>query len=272
MRTAALTLLLASTIAAAAPAPVPAPAPTAPAAAKPGPKPAEEPVPKARKPSAHKQPEAKLPSFLSMLGPVSLVRQVPLRSSPGRYIEFVVEGLPKDTDVGAFRIAELGPALKGSRWLEMTGGSYGLGTQGVRIQTRGVEDGNVERMIIAIPGFPPMELPIHDFELVDELEGKDGKEAPAGPDASTSFAGLQIASDATARKASREKITVPLGTFECDHWILESPGHRYDYWLADDPAVPFLGTVKVTDGRLSVVAQKAGTDATARIQVPPRNR
>jgi hypothetical protein len=69
-------------------------------------------------------------------------------------------------------------------------------------------------------------------------------------------------------------VTVPLGTFACDHWVVELPRRkeRMDVWTTKDERVPFNGAVKMVSPTGTALARKVGTDASARIAVPAEHR
>lgn len=246
-------LALASALLAAAPvlaAPPPAPPPAA-AHAEDDHAPLPKPLPRGvQAPS----PAAALPPFLGVFGPGELVAKTGFRSAPGRYIVYRV-GAKSGEVVGTARYQEVGPPIRGARWVEFLASMDGTSLSGFRMLVRGDGVGNVERLIARTPETAPLELPLDtvDVEELPELLG-------------------QGALGERLKKVGREKITVPLGTFETDHWTLEVKGKRFDWWTTTDPKVPFTGAVKMSIGEGVGVAVEVGTNAVGHIAVPAKAR
>lgn len=220
----------------------------------------KEPVPKAlaRTPKETGQGSS-LPAFLGFFGPAALIEKTGFRSVPGRWISF-------DLAPGAsMRLQEVAGAPQGSRWIELLAETGGATSNGVRLLARGPADGNVTRLIASMPGFPALEFPLDSGAL--SLDDEDAS-VPSGPIDTAAFA------FGKPRLAGRESLTVPLGTFACDHWVVELPGRkeRMEVWTTKDERVPFTGAVKMVSPTGTALARKVGTDASARIAVPPRQR
>lgn len=245
-------LLLLSTSALAAPAVAPAKKAEAPLP-KPAPRDGDAPDGKVR---------AKLPPFLGLFGPAALLQKTGFRSAPGRWIEFALEGPKSETSGGAMRLQEVGPAIAGARWIEVLATSGGTDSSGLRMLARGDKDGNLERMIASMPNFPAMEFPLDSIDL---SAAKDDQPA-AGPVSVTEFA------TGVPRKLGRETVTVPLGKFDCDHWLVEAEAGQMEFWISSDPKVPFNGAVKLSSPDGVATATKVGTDAASKIPVPQKTR
>jgi len=67
------------------------------------------------------------------------------------------------------------------------------------------------------------------------------------------------------RKVGSESITVPAGTFVCDHW---TKGKGYDIWV--NPKISPFSTVKEVDLNSTTVLVKVITDATDHITGTPK--
>lgn len=228
----------------------PAPAPTAPAKgnAKKGP-----PL-KAHDP---KKGRLKLPAFFGVFGPSSLIQKTGFRSAPGRYVEYRIG------NTGAsLRMQEVGPTTPGARWIEFFTSGGNLGEGGMRLLVRGDKDGNVERAIAMMPTLPALEIPLETVSF--ERPGTDGQPMPLPTP--------NLPLDIPVEVVGREKLTVPLGTFDTTHYRLKSDEGIFDYWIAPGSDVPFLGAVRFSQGGQTVEAVKVGSDATPKIAVPVKAR
>jgi hypothetical protein len=224
---------------------------------------AKEAVPKAlaRGPKTTK-PGSGLPAFLGFFGPAALVEKTGFRSAPGRWISF-------DLSQGgaAMRLQEVAGGPPGARWVELLAEVGGTSNTGVKILARGLADGNVERLVASMPGYPALEFPLEGGTVSLGEDEEDGR-VPSGPIDTGAFA------FGTPRLAGRESVTVPLGTFVCDHWVVELPGkkERMEVWTTKDDRVPFNGAVKMVSPTGTALARKVGADATVRIAVPAERR
>jgi len=198
----------------------------------------------------------KLPPFFGLFGSSELISKLGFRSRVGRFVEYKID--PKDKAAAptqTLRIAEVGPEVPGARWIEVVAQGPNGDGQGLRILTRGEKDGNVERIVARVGGMPSMEFPL-------EAVGPDGGSGIA-------MASGQMLS--SPKHVGKESITVPLGQFQADHWVLESAQkQKLELWTTSDEKVPFVGILKMTTDQGFAVASKVGTDATSIIQVPPR--
>jgi hypothetical protein len=200
----------------------------------------------------------KLPPFLGLFGTEEMLAKHGFRSRPGTFVDFEVDPNSKPRGAGqehGYRLAEVGPAVPGGRWIEMVSTSSGIGQQGIRILTRGDKSGNLERMIGRAGGLPPMEFPL-DTVSIEAIGG-----------------GVKGLTDLSlpAKLVGKEVVTTPLGKFNTDHWVVDvGRGHRLEFWFTDDEKIPFSGMVKMVNDEGSVLAAKVGTNATETIAVPPR--
>jgi len=257
-----LVTFVASTVLAA-----PAPAPLPPSQAS-APRTTPEPVPKARPRGAEAaSTKPKIPAFMGIFGPTSFLKQVGLRSSPGRWAEFETPKPASGTKPQRMRIAEVGPAPAGARWIEFSGDIAEDEHVAFRMQFRGSDDGNLERLLIKPPLMPAMEFPVDSYEVLNRMADESGHDHGSQlPSEGT--VGRALPANTTARNVGTEKLVVPAGTFECDHWILEAEWLRQDYWTTKDPKVPFSGVVKMITETGTAVLVATGTDAKPTIAVP----
>lgn len=205
-----------------------------------------------------------IPAFLGIFGPVELIAKSGFNSAPGKWIEYELLSLAATELAGSntMRIQEVGPTPRGSRWLEMLVTTEEAGTAGVRMLVKGESDGNVERVIAKAPQMPPIEFPVSSADFSGLSLG-----ASTSPDGSG-----EMTRGGVLRHVGQEKIKVPLGTFLCEHWVLDNGERQFDFWLATDQSIPFIRAVKFTTEEGTAVATKTGTDAKATILVPGPRR
>jgi hypothetical protein len=69
-------------------------------------------------------------------------------------------------------------------------------------------------------------------------------------------------------KVGVETITVPAGTFVCDHYRKQEPQGTVDVWISDK--VPPYGMVKMSSGERTTVLEKVLSNETSHIQGEPQ--
>lgn len=219
-------------------------------------------------PKPFKAPEAAskvgIPAFLGVFGPVELIAKSGFNSAPGKWIEYELLSLAGTELVGSntMRLQEVGPTPRGNRWIEMLVTTEEAGTAGVRMLVKGESDGNVERVIAKAPQMPPIEFPV---------SSADFSGLSLGPTATRDGSG-EMTRGGELRHVGQEKIKVPLGTFVCEHWVLDNGQRQFDFWLATDQSIPFIRAVKFTTEEGTAVATKTGVDAKGTILVPGPRR
>lgn len=200
-----------------------------------------------------------IPAFLGIFGPVELIEKAGFTSSPGKWIEYeLVPHGAVGVSEHSMRIQEVGPSPRGSRWIEMIVKVQGTGTAGIRMLVKGERDGNIERVIAKAPDMPPIEFPVGVADA-----------------ASFPMAGMRKADGTRGgvlTRVGQEKVKVPLGTFLCDHWVLDNGDRKYDLWLATDTSIPFTRAIKFTTDEGVALARAVGNDATGVILVPGPRR
>ena len=111
----------------------------------------------------------------------------------------------------------------------------------------------IKRMIMQPPGRPPMEMPAGMMGM-----GRAGA-APSTPSASNPVQG---------EKVGAESVTVPAGTFECDHYRSTADGKTTDVW-ASTKVAPY-GLVKMTSADATMVLEKVLEHETSQITGEPQ--
>jgi hypothetical protein len=108
----------------------------------------------------------------------------------------------------------------------------------------------VKRMIMQMPGRPPMEMPMGMMGM-----GQRGQGAGAGD-------------TSPGEKVGLETITVPAGTFECEHYRKQEPQGTVDVWISSK--VSPYGMVKMSSGDRTTVLEKVLSNETSHIQGEPQ--
>jgi len=110
---------------------------------------------------------------------------------------------------------------------------------------------DIKRLIMQPPGRPAMEMPASVMAMMKQ-------HAPSNKDATKNL----------GHKIGTESITVPAGTFECDHYRTQEEGSPVDLWLSTK--VSPYGVVKMVRNDSTMVLQKVLTNATSHIKGQPQ--
>lgn len=109
-----------------------------------------------------------------------------------------------------------------------------------------------QRMIVQAAGRPPMEIPVNMMNgAMAQAQARTGSGAGAGLGA----------------KISSETITVPAGTFECDHYSSTYNGKTADVWISSK--VSPYGLVKMKSDDSSMELQAVLDHETSKITAEP---
>jgi hypothetical protein len=113
----------------------------------------------------------------------------------------------------------------------------------------------ISRMIVQTAGQPPMELPTG---MMNMQMGRGGRGAGADT----------VGAHGMGTKVGTESITVPAGTFECDHYTSTSAdGKKADVWLSTK--VSPYGLVKMVSSDANMELQKVLEHETSQIKGEP---
>lgn len=107
----------------------------------------------------------------------------------------------------------------------------------------------IQRMIMQAPGQPPMEMPVSMLK------------------AHMANATAQGGAHGLGEKVGAEKVTVPAGTFECDHYRSTANGNTADVWISTK--VSPYGLVKMTSGDTKMELLKVLDHETSQITGEP---
>ena len=138
-------------------------------------------------------------------------------------------------------------------WMEIRSENPGMPGEMVMKQliVTGVDKPQIKRMIMQMPGRPPMEMPMGMMSGM----GQRGQGAGAGD-------------TSPGEKVGSETITVPAGTFECDHYRKQEPRGTVDVWISSK--VPPYGMVKMSSGEMTMVLEKVLSNETSHIKGEPQ--
>ena len=106
----------------------------------------------------------------------------------------------------------------------------------------------IKRMIMQSPGQAPMEMPMM---MMGMMKGKE-----------------QASSEGMGEKLGTESVTVPAGTFLCDHYRSTTKAGTADLWVS--AKVPPYGMVKMTSADMSMVLVKVLSGETSQIKGEPQ--
>jgi hypothetical protein len=109
----------------------------------------------------------------------------------------------------------------------------------------------IKRMIMQPPGRPAVEMP------VAMMMGM-GQRAQ----------GVRTGDTSPGEKVGTETITVPAGTFECDHYRKQEPSGPVDVWISSK--VSPYGVVKMSSQEMTMVLAKSLSNETSHIKGEPQ--
>jgi hypothetical protein len=110
----------------------------------------------------------------------------------------------------------------------------------------------IKRMIMQPPEHPPMEIPKGMMGMMKQHMAQNGNAQKNG----------------MGEKIGTESITVPAGTFECDHFRRQENGKPVDYWISSK--VPPYSLVKMSGPDTSMVLEKVLSGETTHIKGEPQ--
>jgi hypothetical protein len=108
---------------------------------------------------------------------------------------------------------------------------------------------DIKRMIMQPPGQQPMEMPVG-------MMHRGPQQAPPGEDTDP------------GKKIGTESVTVPAGTFDCDHYRKQTERGTYDYWISME--VSPYPIVKMKGPDSTMVLAKVLSGETSHIHGQPR--
>jgi hypothetical protein len=136
-------------------------------------------------------------------------------------------------------------------WMEQRFEGSGMPGEMVQKQLVVIQDGkpDIKRMIMQPPGQQPMEIPVGMMH-----GGMQQARAAEGTD--------------PGEKLGTESVTVPAGTFDCEHYRKQTERGTYDYWTS--PKVTPYPIVKMTGPDTTMVLVKVLSGESSHIHGEPR--
>jgi len=136
-------------------------------------------------------------------------------------------------------------------WMEQRFGGGGMPGEMVQKQLVVTQDGkpDIKRMIMQPPGQQPMEMPVGMLR-----GGMQQARAGEGTD--------------PGEKLGTESVTVPAGTFDCEHYRKQTQHGTFDYWISSK--VSPYPMVKVTGPEMTMVLVKILSGESSHIHGEPR--
>ena len=137
-------------------------------------------------------------------------------------------------------------------WMEIRSENPGMPGEMVMKQliVTGGDKPQIKRMIMQMPGRPPMEMPMGMLGMGQRGQGSGAGDTSPG------------------EKVGSETITVPAGTFECEHYRKVEPHGTMDVWISSK--VSPYGTVKMSSGEMTMVLEKVLSNETSHIKGEPQ--
>ncbi|MGO8790178.1 MAG: hypothetical protein ACLQVL_22735 [Terriglobia bacterium] len=171
--------------------------------------------------------------------------------------EYLVTTKGKEMDVATVALGKEDVGGATGFWMEMrmtgaqTGGEMVMKTLTV---TTGAETG-VKRMIMQAPGRPPMEMTGMMMSMMQQHQARPT--TPAGGEKGS-----------MGELVGTESITVPAGTFSCQHYRKQEQNGPVDMWISTD--VSPYALVKMTGTDTTMVLKKTLTNETSHIKGEPQ--
>jgi len=189
------------------------------------------------------------------MGMMGSLPQMPGLSNPtvGSGAEYQATAKGKDMDIAWAIVGKEDVSGSPGVWMETRMQSPELGGEMVTkmlIVTTG-SDAGMKRMIMQQPGRPPMEM---TGMMMNLMKGAQPKTTTGKPD----FGEL----------VGTETITVPAGSFVCQHYRKQDSNGTMDYWVSDQ-VTPYA-MAKMTGPDMTLVLKKTLTNETSHIKGEPQ--
>jgi hypothetical protein len=181
--------------------------------------------------------------------------QNPTAGSGAEYL-MTVKG--KEMDVASIALGKEDVDGGTGVWMEIRINSAETGGEMVMkdlIVTTGTEVG-MKRMIIQRAGQPPMEM---DGQMMSMMQQRQGH--PAAPSGGSAGGGR-------GELVGTESVTVPAGTFSCQHYHKQEQNGPVDMWITTE-ITPY-GVVKMTGPDSTMLLKKVLTNETSHIKGEPQ--
>jgi len=175
----------------------------------------------------------------------------------GSGAEYLITTKGKEMDVATVALGKEDVAGAAGFWMEMrmtsaeTGGELVMKTLTV---TTGTQAG-VKRMIMQTPGRPPMELGGMMMSMMQQHQPPPATGGAGGKGDMGVLVGT-------------ESVTVPAGTFSCQHYRKQEQNGPVDMWISTE--VSPYAMVKLTGTDMTMLLKKTLTNETSHIKGEPQ--
>jgi hypothetical protein len=172
----------------------------------------------------------------------------------GSGAEYLVTAKGKEMDIATVALGKEDVNGSAGFWMEMRMTSADAGGE-VVMKTLNVTTGSeagVKRMIMQAPGRPPMEMPGMMMSVM-----RPRPTTPAAGDKS-----------GMGELLGTESVTVPAGTFSCQHFRKQDGGGPVDMWVSTD-ITPYA-LVKLTRSDTTMVLKKTLVNESSHIKGEPQ--
>ncbi len=203
---------------------------------------------------------AQRPSHGGMGGMFGNMPSLPGLTNPtvGSGSEYLITAKGKESDVAMVALGKEDVDGAAGYWMEMRMTSPDLGGEMVMktlTVTTGTETG-VKRMIMQQPGKPPMEM---DGMLMSMMQQHQPHPTTPNPGSGNGSRGELVGT---------ESVTVPAGTFTCQHYRNQGTNGTTDMWISTD-VTPYA-MVKMTSADTTMVLKKVLTNETSHVKGEPQ--
>jgi len=173
--------------------------------------------------------------------------------------EYLMTSKGKEMDIAMVTLGKEDVEGGTGFWMEQRTNSPELGGEMVMkelVVNTGTQSG-IKRMIMQQPGKPPMEMPAMMMSMMQQHQPPPT--IPAG--GATGKGGM-------GELVGTESVTVPAGTFSCQHYRKQEQNGPVDVWISTQVS-PFA-MVKMTGPDTSMVLKKVLTNETSHIKGEPQ--
>ena len=175
--------------------------------------------------------------------------------TPGSGSEYLMTSKGKESDIAMVALGKENVDGATGFWMEMRMNSPELGGEMVTktlIVTSATESG-MKRMIIQRPGQPPMEMEGMMMNMMQQHQAHPTTSATGG---------------GKGDLVGTESVTVPAGTFSCQHYRKQENNGPVDMWISTD-VTPYA-MVKMTGPDVTMVLKKVLSNETSHIKGEPQ--
>ncbi len=191
------------------------------------------------------------------MGMMGSLPKMPGLSNPvvGSGAEYQMTAKGKDMDVAWAIVGKEDVNGSPGLWMETRMQSADMGGEMVTkmLMVTSGPDAGMKRMIMQQPGQPPMEMTGMMMGMM-----KAGQSQPSSSGGKADYGEL----------VGTETVTVPAGTFVCQHYRKQEKSGTVDYWLSDQ-VTPYA-MAKMTGPDVTMVLKKTLTNETSHIKGEPQ--